>query len=288
MTVTIQKTPGSAEQAPPDQVTVKRGLPLGRLVLNKINVLGVAFIVGLLALWEIADLLGFIELDFLPRPSEVGVAAAELLVNNELMLAIGHTVGVALLGWVVGSAVGISIGSLLGISRAAWTYGMATVDVFRSLPSIVLLPIALLLFGFSVEQELFLILWGTIWPVLVATVDGVRATPRPLLEAGATLRLSRSDSIRKIVLPSALPPIFVGLRLGLTHSFILAIAAEMLGNPAGMGYALIRAQEALRPGDMFVYLLAVGFLGILFNAMFLLASRILFRGHVARSERVHL
>ena len=241
-----------------------------------------------LAVWEIADHFGFISFDFLPRPSSIIVAADEQLVGNQLLPAIGHTVGIALLGRVFGSVVGIAPGCLLGVNRTAWTYGMATVDVVRSLPSIVLLPIALLLFGFSIEQELFLILWGTIWPVLVTTVEGVRATPRPLLEAGATLRLPRADSIRKIVLPSALPPIFVGLRLGLIHSFILAIAAEMLGNPSGMGYALVRAQEALQPGDMFVYLLAVGFLGILFNAMFLLASRILFRGHAARSERAHL
>lgn len=244
-----------------------------------INLLGIGFMVGLLSLWELADRVGLIDLVFLPSPWEIIQAAGFLLRSGEFLPNVGHTVGVTLLGWGLASLIGLCIGAALGLWRTVWVYSMSTIELFRALPSIVLLPIAVLVFGFSINMELMLIIFSAQWPVMVSTVDGVRLVPQRLRDTGHTFHLSRLDLIRKIILPAALPRILVGLRLSLALSLILAVAAEMLGNPSGMGDALIKAQEALHADRMFVYFLAIGILGVLLNMVFVLITTRLAAGH---------
>lgn len=253
--------------------------------LTRINWLGIGFIVALFLVWELIDRMGLITFDYLPSPSFILKSLGVLITSGEFLPAVGHTATVALVGWLIASVAGIILGTWLGMSKIAWRWGMATADVFRSLPSIVLLPIALLLFGFSTEAEYFLVIFGALWPVLVSTVEGIRQLPRSLSDMAATLQLPFLRKVKKIVLPAALPTMFVGLRLGLTLALVLAVAAEILGNPEGMGFAMVRAQEMLSPGDMFVYILTVGLIGVIANGLFALATKLFFPGHAARAGR---
>lgn len=263
------RTPGATDRHT-EHVDKRR--PLAGVV-GRINALGMAFIVLLLLLWEAADRLGLVTAQFLPRPSEILTRFGEMVQTAALWKAIGHTVGVTLMGWTIASTIGILLGSALGLSRYVYRYAMTSIEVLRSLPSIVLLPISVLLFGFSIEMELVLIIFSASWAVVIATIGGVVNTPRSVIESGITLQLGRMEIIRKIVAPSALPSIIVGLRLALSLSLILAVAAEMLGNPRGMGHGLVFEQEALHADGMFVYFLLIGFLGILFNSVFVAATR---------------
>jgi sulfonate transport system permease protein len=143
---------------------------------------------------------------------------------------------------------------------------MASIEVMRAIPPVTLVPVALLVFGFSVRMELTIILFVSAWPVLVNTIDGVRGVRPELLEVARMLRLAPAARIRKIVLPAALPAIVVGLRLALSLSLVLAVVAEMIGNPSGLGNALVRSSQALRPEEMFAYVFAIGLLGVALNA----------------------
>jgi ABC-type nitrate/sulfonate/bicarbonate transport system permease component len=153
---------------------------------------------------------------------------------------------------------------------------MASIEVLRAVPPVSLVPVALLVFGFSVRMELVLIVYVSAWPVLVNTIDGVRGVRSELLDVARMLRLSRATTVRRIVVPAAMPSIVVGLRLALSLSLVLAVVAEMLGNPRGLGNALVRAQQALQPAQMFAYVLAIGVLGVALNGAFrFLSSRAL-------------
>lgn len=266
------RTPGATDRHTEHVEHVDKRRPVAGVV-GRINALGMAFIVLLLLLWEAADRLGLVTAQFLPRPSEILTRFGEMVQTAALWKAIGHTVGVTLMGWTIASTIGILLGSALGLSRYVYRYAMTSIEVLRSLPSIVLLPISVLLFGFSIEMELVLIIFSASWAVVIATIGGVVNTPRSVIESGITLQLGRMEIIRKIVAPSALPSIIVGLRLALSLSLILAVAAEMLGNPRGMGHGLVFEQEALHADGMFVYFLLIGFLGILFNSVFVAATR---------------
>lgn len=238
--------------------------------LRKIlNLPGLLFIVALFIIWEIVVKLGIVELVFLPAPSEIFSSFIEVLGSGQLVEDLLHTLSVALLGWLIGAVLGIALGTLLGVSPLVWRYSMATFDLLRSIPAITFISVAALLFGLSRQMELVVTVYAALWPILINTVEGFRKIQPLYFETGKIMQMSRGKVVTKIMIPAAAGSIIVGLRLGLGLALTLAVAAEMVGNPRGMGYQLIMQQQALNPAAMFVYILAIGLVGVVLNRMFL-------------------
>jgi ABC-type nitrate/sulfonate/bicarbonate transport system permease component len=243
--------------------------------LERVNVLGFLTMGALVGVWELLVRSGVLEFQFLPAPSAIAGGAQDLLASGDLIPNVAHTVRVTILGWLLASAMGIGLGLLLGLSETSWRWSMASIEVMRAIPPVSLVPAALLIFGFSIRMELTIIIFVSAWPVLVNTIDGVRGVRPELLDLARMLRLSRRTRITKIVLPAATSSIIVGLRLGLSLSLVLAVVAEMIGNPSGLGNALVSTQQALQPDAMFAYVFAIGLLGVGLNTAFgYLASRL--------------
>lgn len=243
------------------------------MVLRRLNLLGFVTAAALLLVWQAAIGTGFATVQYLPAPSGIARAMWSLAVTGQLPSLIAHTLGVALVSWVIAAIVGMTFGLLLGCFPAAWRYSMASIELLRSMPSVAFVPVSLLLFGFSVKMELALAVYIAQWLVLVNTVDGIRGVSPQLLEVAKMLRMSWLERTRKVVLPAAMPVILVGLRLGLTVSLVMAVVAEMICNPAGLGYQLVFEQRALQTDRMFAYLAVIGALGVLLNAALLLVAR---------------
>jgi ABC-type nitrate/sulfonate/bicarbonate transport system permease component len=238
-----------------------------------VNWLGLATMAALAGLWEIVVRTGLLDYQFLPAPSAVGAAAGHLLSSGAMAGNVLHTAGVSLVGWLLASSVGIGLGLLLGLSDRAWRWSMASIEILRAVPPVTLVPVALLVFGFSRKMELTIVFFVSTWPVVVNTIDGVRSVAPELVDVARMLRLSTGERITRVVVPAAMPSIVVGLQLALSLSLVLAVVAEMIGNPAGLGNALVRAQQALQPAQMFAYVFAVGLLGVGLNAVFTYLSR---------------
>jgi sulfonate transport system permease protein len=244
---------------------------------------------GLLAfllLWEAAVRSGLLRYDYLPAPSVIARALWELTVAGDAFGEIAHTLGAALGAWAIAVGVGILFGAVLGISAAARTYTMATVELVRPLPPVALVPVALLLFGFSLETEIVVTAIPAAFPVLIGTMGGVMAVPSSLRDVGRSMRLGPADVLWKIVLPAAAPSVLVGCRLGLSISLVLAIVVEMIGNPQGLGYAIVREAQALNAATMFAYIVIVGALGVVLNAALVALSRVLLPGRFGRLKAV--
>jgi ABC-type nitrate/sulfonate/bicarbonate transport system permease component len=241
--------------------------------VRRVNVFGLATACGLILIWQLLLGTGLVHVEYLPAPSGIARALWSLTAQGGLAGDIGHTVGVTLLSWVIASAMGLTFGLLIGSFPEVWRYSMASVELLRSMPSVAFVPVSLLVFAFTVKMELALTVYIAQWLVLVNTVDGVRAVSPQLLEVAKMLRMSWPDRMRKIVLPAAMPVIIVGLRLGLSVSLVLAVVSEMIGNPAGLGYQLIFEQRALQPERMFAYLVVIGGLGVLLNAVLVYIAR---------------
>jgi sulfonate transport system permease protein len=236
------------------------------MVTRWMNLPGTLTLLALIAGWEALVRSGAVQFDYLPAPSAILVAAGALLASGQLIGDAVHTVIAALSGWLIACGLGIALGVALGLSRPMRRYSMASVEVLRPLPGIAFAPVAILIFGFSIQTELLIIVYPTVWPVLINTIGGVASVGARLNDVGRTLQLGRMQTVRKIVLPAALPTILVGARLSLGLALVMAIIAEMVGNPAGLGYAVVREQQALQPENMFAYVIFIGLLGIALNA----------------------
>lgn len=235
---------------------------------------GLLTVVALLCLWQALVAGGVVEFEYLPAPAAIADAAGRLAVSGALAETTAHTLRVVLLGWLAAGTIGIALGLLLGISGGAWRWSMASLEAVRAVPPISLVPVALLIFGFSVRMELTIIVYAAAWPVMINTIDGARSVRPELLQVARMLHLSRPQTVLRIILPAALPLAIVGLRLALSFALVLAIVAEVAGNPSGLGNAIVSAQQALRPDEMFAYVLAIGVLGVALNAAFgLLVAR---------------
>ena len=246
---------------------------------NRINIAGLAVIAMWIVLWEVYTRTVGSRFDSIASSTAIIITIKDLLCNGPLPAQFCHTTSIALAGWIIASTVGFAIGLAIGMSNLAWTYSMASFDVLRSIPSISFVPIAVLWFGFSLTTELVIVVYVAVWPVLLGTLNSVHSVPAGLLEVSRIFHLSKASTLFKITLPAALPSVLVSLRLSLTLSIALAVVAEMIGNPEGLGYGMVFAQQAVQPAQAFGYLVVIGVLGWAFNTLFVLISRRLARGY---------
>jgi ABC-type nitrate/sulfonate/bicarbonate transport system permease component len=231
----------------------------------RVNIPGLTTIALCVLLWEALVRGGTVNYAYLPSPSAIVFGLYTLIFRAQFWGDVAHTVQAVILGWAIASVIGLALGLFLGVSPLLRKYSLASIEVLRPMPAIAFVPVALLLFGFSLKTELVVIVLPALWPVLINTMGGASTIHRRLFDVGATFRLSRASILRKIVIPATLPPILVGLRLSLTLALVLAIVAEMVGNPTGLGYAVVRDQQALQPALMFADVIVIGVLGIVLN-----------------------
>ena len=227
----------------------------------------------LLALWEAGARAGLLPHDTMSRPSDIVPAGWAALRDGSLALATVQTFETALLGLVIGAAVGIALGIPLGLSPALEGVVGPSLDTLRPVPSVALIPLALLLFGFGVRMEVLVIAFACVWPVLVVAVGAVRAVDPRLIEVGRLLEAPPLGRMVRIVLPATLARIAVGIRVSAGVALVVAVTVEIVLNPQGLGYAMISASQSLRPELMWAELVWVGIVGWGFNAILLAVDR---------------
>jgi len=141
-----------------------------------------------------------------------------------------------------------------------------------------LMPVALLLLGPAVESEVVVAVFAGVWPILLSTIAGVRTINPRLHEVGKVLHLGRRERTLKIVIPSIVPSILVGVRLAVVTCLVVVIIAEIMINPEGIGWALSQAQKSLRPDLLFAYAVVTGLLGYLINLALIVGVRVIMPG----------
>lgn len=205
--------------------------------------------------------------DSLAPPSAAARAWLAALADGSLLEATGFTLGSAALGLALGGGLGVALGIVLGLSRRAARASFLSIEVFRPMPSVALIPLSMLVFGFGVRMELAVVAFATFWPLLVLTQAAVQQVEPRLLEVARALGLSPLARTWKIVLPAIVPRLFVALRLGVTIALVVAVTVEIAANPHGMGYAMSLAQQSLDPALMLAWLLWIGVIGVALNLL---------------------
>jgi ABC-type nitrate/sulfonate/bicarbonate transport system permease component len=227
-----------------------------------------------IALWWAASHAGWISRVFLPTPEATFASLQEgLATGGELAAFTLATVLRMLQGWLLASLIGIGLGALIGISPTARAYLQPTLEFVRPLPASALLPLAIAMFGLSPAMVLFVVAFGAMWPVLLATVHGFAAVEPRLVEVARCLQMSRSAFVWKVGLPNALPDILAGMRLSMTVSLIVAVVGEMIASQPGLGQAILLAARAFRASELFAGIALLGVIGFVSNALLSLAER---------------
>jgi ABC-type nitrate/sulfonate/bicarbonate transport system permease component len=238
---------------------------------------------GLIAAAEIAGRLIDFHSDSLAIPSAIVMAFFEAVGDGSLLTATRDTLAGAFAGLAIGGSIGLSIGILLGILPVADRLMEVTIESIRPIPSIAVLPIALIALGFGYRLEIAIVAFACTWPLLILTRAAVRGIEPRLIEVSRALGLTPQARIVKIVLPAALPRIFVAFRLAAGVALIVAVTVEIAINPLGLGHGIMTAQQALRPELMLAYVVWLGVVGVVLNGSLLLAQRRLF-GRAAMVE----
>ncbi|MDH6229752.1 ABC-type nitrate/sulfonate/bicarbonate transport system permease component [Mesorhizobium soli] len=212
----------------------------------------------------------------LAAPSAAASAFAELAADGTLWRATFETLGSALAGVVLGGGLGLVLGLWLGLSRTVADAASLSVELLRPIPSVAMIPIALLAFGFGWRLEIAIIAFACLWPMLVLTKSAVAQVEPRLFEVAQVLRLTPMSSVLKLIIPAALPRIFVAFRLCVGVALVVAVTVEIAANPQGLGYSMILAQQTLHPENLFAMLAWTGLLGWSIGAGLLSLQRRLF------------
>ncbi|WP_309233272.1 ABC transporter permease [Pseudarthrobacter sp. AB1] len=242
-----------------DRRSVRR-LPLKQL-------LGLAGIAGFLATWELVPRLGIIDERYLPPASEVIVALVRDFGLTAFWISVGETMTAWFLGLVIAIALAVLLGFVIGSSDFLRKATNSTVEFLRPIPSVALIPLAVLLFGVKIESSLMLITYAAFWQVLIQVLYGVADVDMVANNTAKTYGLGRMARIRYVVFPTALPYLMTGVRLAATVALVLAITAELVIGSPGLGREIALAQSGGAISGMYALVLATGLIGVLINGL---------------------
>jgi ABC-type nitrate/sulfonate/bicarbonate transport system permease component len=228
-----------------------------------------AFPLALLAVAELSARLVNLQSDSLAAPSDVAFALYEAAGDGTLWHATRQTAVAALGGLALGGSIGVLIGIVFGLAPRLGSFFALSVELMRPLPAIALIPLSLLAFGFGDVMEIAVVAFGTLWPALILAHRAVAAVEPRLLDVARVMHLGMGALIRKIVLPSIAPRLFTAIRLSAGIALVIAVTVEITANPQGLGYALMMAQQTLRPATMLAMLIWLGLLGWVVNFVLL-------------------
>lgn len=218
--------------------------------------------------WELVSRLEVVDSNFIPPPTKIAEATYELAKTGQLFGHIYVSIRRALLGFLLGAVSGILIG--IATARVAVFRHLTEpiIQMFRAIPSIAFVPLAIFWFGLGEVSKVFLIAWGVFFPVWVNTYLGVRDVNPLILRAAATLGASGLRMLFYVVLPASLPFVLAGLRISLSVAFVLLVASEIVGAVQGVGYLIQLSQMVYRADQMFVGLFFLGVLGFSADRLF--------------------
>ena len=226
--------------------------------------LGIAFVIGL---GELLTRTEVISSRHFPPPSEMFAALADELVTAEFWTAVGNTMQGWALGLGVACAIAIPLGIVIGSTPLLYRSVRAVIEFLRPIPSVALIPLAILIYGTGMQSKVFLAAFASTWPLLIQSIYGVRDLDPVQRETAQSFRIPLRDRLLKVSLPAAIPYIATGLRISSATALVLAVTAELVIGAPGLGRAINTARAGGVPDLMYALTIATGLLGWLLNVV---------------------
>lgn len=226
-----------------------------------------ALVLGFLTIWEAAARFGTINASIFPAPDQIAQAMWKGLTSGTLRADIAISLQRSGTAFALAVLSGIPLGLIMGRFRPIESALDPILQLFRQTSALALYPVFILIFGLGETSKVFVIFWATFFPILLATIGGVKEVDRKLIEMARTYGASEATIFRRVILPASVPQIFVGLRLSATTALLLLIAAEMIGANKGLGFTVLNAQYNFEIPTMFAAIFLLAFLGLAANAL---------------------
>ena len=199
----------------------------------------------------------------LPSPLAVSGAIVGLASDLELFLHAGISFARMVASLVVGSLLAIPLGLAMGRSELLDRVVDPTIEILRPISGIAWIPLALFIFGIGNALPIFIMTYAGFFPILLGTIAGVRSVDRRLIDAARTMGVPERTLVTRVVMPAALPSLMVALRLGVAASWTAVVAAELIGAPSGLGYAVEWYRELLMTPQVMAFVAMIGLIGYL-------------------------
>jgi sulfonate transport system permease protein len=226
-----------------------------------------------LAFWSIASATGWLDPTVLPSPVAVVRAANRLAQDGTLTNSIGVSLRRAMLGLGIGIGVGTTLALLAGLTRAGTALIDGTVQLWRSVPILAVIPIAVVWIGIGEQMKVIIIALAVMIPIYINTASALSAIDQRYVELSHALRLTRWSFIRYIALPGALPGFFVGLRLAAVSCWLVLVVVEQTNATSGIGFFMTNAQQFGQVDILTVGLVLYALFGLVSDTLVLMLER---------------
>lgn len=253
--------------APPRRRSARQLRTLRKLAL------GVAGILGFLLTWQLLPTLGIVDPRYFPTATATLAQLGQEMRDLEFWRNVGRTMTAWGIGLVIATVLATVLGTVIGLVPFLRRATHTTVEFLRPIPSVALIPLAVLMYGYQLQAALIIIVFASFWQVFIQVLYGVADVDAVARDTARSFGLSRGSRIVNLVFPTALPYLMTGLRLAAAVALILAVTAEMfIGNP-GLGRAIMLAQNAGQWTTVYALVVVTGLLGLLVNLVFRLIER---------------
>jgi len=246
-------------------------------------VLGILGIAAFAAAWEVASRAELVPSRYLPPFSTIVVDVGRVVGTRPLAGEFWEALGMTMTGWSIGLAVSIALGVVLGVligsSRIVREYSASTIEFLRPIPSVGLIPVAIIIFGVRPSATVFIVAWACFWIVLVHVISGV-ADIDPVGDATArSYGLGFLRRAKHLVWPTVLPYLMTGVRLSATVALVVALTIEIVVGAPGIGKMIALYQSAGNVEVVYALALLAGVLGLVINLAMQALERVLLSWH---------
>ena len=233
---------------------------------------GVLFAAGVTIVVEVLARLGWLT-SYVPPPSAVALALGEGLRSGELSSQVAATLLSFAEGLVLATVVAVFIGVLMGTVPLVHDALRTVVELLRPVPSVALIPLAILFLGLGTPMRVAVIAYAASWPLLISTLYGVRAVDPITLDTARNFGVSPARTLWAVTLPAALASISTGLRVSASLALVVTVTTELIAANSGIGFYVSQMEQANRLPPMYAGILLTGILGYLINALFFRLER---------------
>ncbi|MDP2860913.1 MAG: ABC transporter permease [bacterium] len=223
-------------------------------------------ILGLLFVWQAASVV-YHNYELFPSPISICSQLIQLFLYQNYIIDVASSLKRVLAGFFLASIVGVSLGVITGINHRLSYIVKPTIELLRPIPPIAWIPIAILLFGLGDLPAIFLVFLGAFFPIFSNTYLGATHVDGKYIKAAYSLGATMREIILDVLIPSSLPSIFTGLKVGLGVGWMAVIAAEMVGAQSGLGYSIQMNRLLLDINKVVAGMVTIGVIGALLNLL---------------------